>query len=166
MKGKKLNPDHIKEVIRIADESHFSQMMNLEVVEIGEEYAKVRLNFEDRHRNALMNIHGGVYASMLDAVTWWAVYSEIPERIGYTTIDLNVNDFSMHRGGTLYGEAKAIRVGRSIAMSEGWVKDENGRILAFGTSKLMILDEKSSLEAAIEGLGHDPLPRKFIDIED
>ncbi|MEE1039082.1 MAG: PaaI family thioesterase, partial [Eubacterium sp.] len=99
-------------------------------------------------------------------VTWWAVYSEIPERIGYTTIDLNVNDFSMHRGGTLYGEAKAVRVGRSIAMSEGWVKDENGRILAFGTSKLMILDEKSSLEAAIEGLGHDPLPRKFIDIED
>ena len=166
MKGKKLNPEHIREVIRLADASNFSQMMNIEIMEISDEYAKVKVNFEDKHRNTLMNIHGGVYASILDTVTWWAVYSEIPERIGFTTIDLNVNDFSMHRGGTLYGEAKAVRVGRSIAMSEGWVKDENGRVLAFGTSKLMVLDEKSSLEVAIEGLGYEPLPPKFIDIEE
>lgn len=164
MGNKQLNPAHLQAVFNLADNSHFSQMMNIELVEISKEYAKVRVKFEDKHKNTLMNIHGGVYASILDTVTWWAVYSEIPERIGYTTIDLNVNDFAMHRGGDLYGEAKAVRVGRSIAMSEGWVKDENGKVLAFGTSKFMVLDEKASLEEAIEGLGYDPLPPKFIEL--
>lgn len=163
MGNKKLNPAHLQELYRLADGSHFAQNMNIRLVEIADKTAKVEIDFEDKHCNLLMNIHGGVYASILDTVTWWAIYSEIPANIGYTTIDLNVNDFAMHKKGKLYGEGKAIRVGRSIAIAEGYVKDENGKILAYGTSKFMILNEQASIEAALERLGIDPIPDKFIE---
>ncbi len=42
------------------------------------------------------------------------------------------------------------------------MKDNVGTALAHGTSKLMILGGKQSIDQAIEAMGHTALPPKFI----
>jgi len=47
-------------------------------------------------------------------------------------------------------------------MGEALVKDDRGSLIAHGTSKLMVLDEKHSIEKAVVAKGYPPLPPKFI----
>jgi acyl-coenzyme A thioesterase PaaI-like protein len=64
--------------------------------------------------------------------------------------------------GLIIAEGKSLKVGKSICLTEAVVKDSTGRLLAQGTSKLMILQGKQSISHAIEAMGHTVLPPKFL----
>jgi len=55
-----------------------------------------------------------------------------------------------------------IKVGRSICLAEATVKDADGKLLAHGTSKLMILEETQSVNQALKVMGYKALPPKFL----
>ena len=87
----------------------------------------------------------------------------MPEDQGYTSLDLNVTNLAAVRGGKLITEARVVRQGRSISISEAAVKDETGRLLAYGTSKLMSLEGRQSIQDLFIEAGEDVLlPPKFL----
>jgi uncharacterized protein (TIGR00369 family) len=113
--------------------------------------------------NPFGSVHGGVYASILDAAAYWSLYCQIEAGLGFTTIDVNASMLSMIDKGLIIVEGKALKVGRSICLTESVAKDESGRLLAHSTSKLMILRGKQSIEDAVATMGYKVLPPKFID---
>ncbi len=136
--------------------------MNFRAMEPG--YCRIDTDFAfSLHGNAFGAVHGGVYASLIDSAAYWALYCQMPEDQGYTSLDLNVTNLAAVREGKLITEARTVRQGRSISIAEATVKDGSGRLLAYGTSKLMSLEGRQSIRDLLEEAGDQvTLPPKFL----
>ena len=163
---KRINPKHIDALLELTNRGPFFELLSMNVYELGIGYARVEVDLQRKHCNPFGAIHGGVYSSIIDTAAYWSAYCELDENIGYTSFDLSVNNLSMIREGKIFAEGKSIKIGRSTCLTEAYVKDENGKLLAHGTSKLMILNGKQSIGHALESMGYRSLPPKFIDFSD
>ena len=160
----KINSAHTDALMVILDRRPFFALLGMHFRAMEPGYCRVDADFTPSlHGNAFGAVHGGVYASLIDTACYWALYCQMPEDQGYTSLDLNVTNLSAVRSGRLITEAKAVRQGRSISIAEATVKDEHGKLLAYGTSKLMCLEGKQSIEVLLAESGEDTLlPPKFL----
>jgi uncharacterized protein (TIGR00369 family) len=94
---------------------------------------------DERHVNPMGGVHGGFAATVLDSVTGCAVHTVLEAGVGYGTVDLNVKMLRpVPRGVPLIAEGKVISVSRSLGVSEGTLKDAEGRLYAHATATCMI----------------------------
>ena len=160
---REINPEHIKELIGLINHSSYFELLDMKVCEIGYGCAKVEVNLQGKHLNPFGAIHGGVYASLIDTAAYLSIYCELDDSVGYTSIDLSINNLSMISEGKIIVEGRSIKIGRSICLAEAVAKDACCKLLAHGTSKLMLLHEKQSISHALKAMGHQSLPPKFIE---
>jgi len=160
---KQINPEHIAALMEFTNRGPYFELLGMKVCDIGIGYSRVEIDLDRKHHNPFGAIHGGVYSSIIDTAAYWAVYCELDENTWYTSLDLSVNNLSIIREGKLIAEGRRIKIGRSICLAESRVKDIHDRVLAHGTSKLMILSGNPSIGHAVISMGHQPLPSKFID---
>jgi uncharacterized protein (TIGR00369 family) len=127
--------------------------MNL--LDVGLGFSLLEVHLAEKHLQPFGFVHGGVYASIIDAAAFWAVFSGIEDQnAGATTIDLKLNYLAPAVSGKLIAKGHLIKLGKTLGYADATVTDENRRILAHGTSTLMILPDN--------GLAMDPpLPPKF-----
>ena len=159
---RQINPEHIAALLGLVNSGPYFELLSMQVCEIKPGYARVELDLQKKHLNNFSGIHGGVYSALIDTAAYWSVYCETEEEAGYTTLDLSVNNLAMIREGRIVVEGKAIKIGRSICLAEATAKDANGKLLAHGYSKLMILDGRQSVAQAVLTRGYPALPPKFI----
>ncbi|MBD8506164.1 PaaI family thioesterase [Hoyosella sp. G463] len=90
--------------------------------------------------NPLGTVHGGICATLLDSVMGCAVHSTLGPGVGYSTLELKVNYIRMvpTDGRRLIGTGTVIHGGRSTATAEGRVVDDQGRLVAPGTTTCLI----------------------------
>lgn len=92
--------------------------------------------------NPLGIVHGGIAATLLDTVMGCAVHTTLAAGVSYTTLELKVNYVRAARisGQTLTGTGTVIHGGRRVATAEGRIVDEQGKLIAHGTTTCMILE--------------------------
>lgn len=92
------------------------------------------------HYNPLGTVHGGVAATLLDSVMGCCVHTTLKAGIGYTTVEIKVNYVRAmtDKTGPVRVEGKVINVGSRIATAEGRLHDNEGRLLAHGTTTCLI----------------------------
>ncbi|MEV6555618.1 PaaI family thioesterase [Nocardia sp. NPDC051756] len=90
--------------------------------------------------NPLGSTHGGICATLLDSVMGCAVHSTLDAGVGYTTLELKINYIrsAPTNGQRLTATGTTIHVGRTTATAEGRVVDEQGRLVAHGTTTCVI----------------------------
>ncbi len=90
--------------------------------------------------NPLGSVHGGICATMLDSVMGCAVHSTLPAGVGYSTLELSVNYIRTvpTDGRKLIATGTTVHVGRTTATAEGKVHDEEGRLVAHGSTTCLI----------------------------
>ena len=91
--------------------------------------------------NPLGSVHGGWALTLIDSATGCALHTELPAGIGYTTVEtkVNFNRAISADAGTVRCEGRVIHRGRQIATAEAMLTGADGKLLAHGTSTLMIL---------------------------
>lgn len=95
---------------------------------------------DGRHINPLGGVHGGFAATVMDSVTGCAIHTMLEPAIGYSTIDLNVKMLRPIPLNTdLIAEGNVINISKSIAVSEGVLRNSEGKIYAHSTATCMIL---------------------------
>lgn len=121
-----------------------SQTLSFWLVEVGDGFAA----FEGEPGAHLLNpagsAHGGWALTLIDSATACAGHSLLPVGTHYTTIETKGN-FSRpitKDTGRVRCEARVVSQGRQIISTEGWVKSKDGKVLAHGTSTLMVLGGK------------------------
>jgi uncharacterized protein (TIGR00369 family) len=120
-----------------------ARTLSFELVEVGDGFAA----FEGETSEALLNpmgaVHGGWALTLIDSATGCACMTLLPAGAAYTTVETKVN-FShpiLKDSGRVRAEARIVTRGRRIHSTEARVTDSRGRIVAHGTSTLMILNE-------------------------
>lgn len=103
------------------NDAYATQATGIEITEVGKCYAKVELDLEDRHRNALGACMGGVYFTMSDFA--FAIASNF-DQDPCVTLGSHISYLSPARGQHLIAEAKCRKDGRRTCCYEITVRDE------------------------------------------
>ena len=98
-----------------------------------------------------------MYSSLVDAAAFWAVYPQIDEKAGLTTVELKLNYLAPSIKGRMIARGKSIRVGKTLCLGEASIEDGNGLLLAYGTATMMILDD-------LQIQGESAFPPKFLEM--
>ncbi|MCH4246900.1 MAG: PaaI family thioesterase [Acinetobacter populi] len=95
---------------------------------------------DERHTNPLGGVHGGFAATVLDSVTGCATHTVLAAGEGYGTTDLNIKMCRpMPFNKKLIAEGKVINAGKNLVISEGYLRDEEGKLYAHATATNMII---------------------------
>ncbi|HEY1783401.1 MAG TPA: PaaI family thioesterase [Roseiarcus sp.] len=95
--------------------------------------------------NPLGFVHGGWALALIDSAAGCAAHTLLPAGVSYTTIETKAN-FSRpitQNMGAVRAEGRAVSRGRRIISCEARVIDAKGRLLAHGTSTLMVLADRA-----------------------
>ena len=102
----------------------------------------------DRVLNPLGIVHGGWALTLIDSCTGCAAHTTLPAGIGYTTVETKVNFVRAitPASGQVRAEGVVVARGRTIITAEGKLTDSRGRLLAHGTSTLIVLRKEGKSE--------------------
>jgi uncharacterized protein (TIGR00369 family) len=158
----KINAEHISAIMRLINKSPFFRLLSMEVKELGKGYSLLECKMHKKHLNPFGSVHGGVYSSLIDTAAYWAVYGDMKDNAGYVTIDLGMHVLAPIREGRLRIYGVKIKAGQSLCLAEAKIEAENGNVLAVGTSKMLVMKQKQTINHIARMSGTGQLPPKFI----
>jgi uncharacterized protein (TIGR00369 family) len=121
-----------------------SQALSFWITEVGEGFAVFEGEPGKHLLNPMGTVHGGWALTLIDSVAGCAGHSLLPAGQHYTTIETKGN-FSRpisRDTGRVRAEARAVAQGRQIISSEAQVLSQDGKVLAHGTSTILVLGGK------------------------
>jgi uncharacterized protein (TIGR00369 family) len=133
-----LNPDFCRELMEQVNRSPYYAHASMEVTSVEEGGCRVELEVGEKHMQPYGMVHGGVYAALVDAAAYWAVYTRIDDAARMLTIDLKLNYLGAVSSGRLIAHGRCIKAGRTIALGEATVVNEGGRLQTHGLATFMI----------------------------
>lgn len=117
-----------------------SETMPMAVNEVEKGVVRFTAKADARHLNPLGGVHGGFAATVLDSVTGCAIHTMLESGVGYGTIDLNVKMVRpIPKDIELFAEGRVINISKNLGVSEGDIKDENGKLYAHATCTCSIV---------------------------
>ena len=120
-----------EDVIRLFEKDRFATENGAVIDEVDEGYAKCSLRLEDRHRNAMGAVMGGVYFTLADFAL--AVASNWKE-MGNVSLNSEIAYLTAAKGNMLTAEAFCVKNGRTTGYYRIEVKDELGNLTAAVTA--------------------------------
>ena len=153
---KTINPEYIERVNQLVNRCPYFDLLSMKIQEVGARFSVLEIDLATKHLQPFGFVHGGVFASIIDAAAFWSLFYEIEDQeTGVTTVDLKLNYLAPAVSGKLVAKGRQIKLGKTLGYAEAEVTDVNGKILAHGTSTVILLPG--------QGLTADPpLPPKFI----
>lgn len=138
---RELNPQYVREVSADVNQCPYFKLLSMRLVELELGRAVLHIHLAEKHLQPFGVVHGGVFSSIIDAAAFWAVYSEVDDGAGMTTVDLKVNYLAPASRGMMIAIGQRIKLGKTLGLAEATVKDEEGRVLAHGTSTVIVMPD-------------------------
>src|SRR5262249_29293797 len=121
-----------------------SELMGFHLTEVDKGRAVFEGLPEFHHYNPIGTVHGGFAATLLDSALGCAIFSTIEKGDAWTTLELKFNlvrPLSKDTG-PVRAEGRVVHRGRTVATSEGELKDRAGKLYAHATTTCMIFPAK------------------------
>jgi uncharacterized protein (TIGR00369 family) len=95
--------------------------------------------------NPLGVVHGGWALTLIDSATGCAGHTLLPAGVSYTTLETKANFTRAIKAdtGRVRAEGRVVSRGHQIMTAEARILDSAGRLLAHGTSTLLILADRN-----------------------
>ncbi|CAG2157298.1 PaaI family thioesterase [Cupriavidus numazuensis] len=118
-----------------------SQILGFRLTEVGDGFAVFEGDPGTHLFNPMGTVHGGWALTLIDSATACAANSVLPAGTGYTTVETRGNFSRPIKAdtGRVRAEGRVINQGRQIITAEARVLAADGRILAHGSSTLLVL---------------------------
>ena len=139
-----------KEVLQAISEGKLpappiAQTLSLWLTEVGDGFAVFEGDPGPHLLHPFGMVHGGWPLTMIDRATTCAAHTLLPAGVGSTTVETKAN-FSRpitENSGRVRAEGRVVGRGRRIISAEARLLDSAGRVLAHGTSTIMVLSADS-----------------------
>lgn len=118
-----------------------SQQMTFWITEVGDGFAAFEGEPGPHLLNPMGTVHGGWALTLIDSVGGCAANSLLPAGVGYTTVETKGN-FSRPittQTGRVRAEARVVAQGRQIISAEARLLGPDGKILAHGTTTVLVV---------------------------
>jgi uncharacterized protein (TIGR00369 family) len=132
---------------RIGQELHdspspLSRWLRGRLVRAEEGELTVQFMVREEMTNPMGILHGGMVAAIMDDIIGSTVFS-LHHEYFYTSVNLNVDFLSSAKAGsTVTAHARIIRQGRNIIHAECHIYGDEGKLLAKGSSNLLVTQIK------------------------
>ncbi len=122
--------------------------MNFRLVEVDEGRAVFEGEPFDGIRNPFGMIHGGWALTLIDSCCGCAGHTTLEAGLAYSSLETKVNFVRPIFTGTgkVRAEGRVVARGKTIITAEGRLTDSNGKLLAHGTSTLMVLKPEGKMK--------------------
>lgn len=119
-----------KELARRLRQSNTARQFGFYLVAAERGRAVIGMRVARRHKQAHGVVHGGVLAALADTAAGLATYMAVPRGTRVATVELKINYLEAVEEGKLAAEARVIRVGKTLAVVECDVRDDDKRLVA------------------------------------
>lgn len=138
---RRINPEYLKAVQGVVNPCPYFTLLSMEIKGLGWGESHIEIRVREKHLQPFGIVHGGVFSSLVDAAAFWAVYTQVPEGVGMTTVELKLNYLAPLTTGRMIASGKSIRVGKTLCLGEASITNGEGLLLAHGTSTMMLLKD-------------------------
>ncbi len=118
------NLDEIREFFKL---DRFATLNGMSVAEVGDGYAVCTLELEDRHRNGMGGVMGGVLFTLADFAFAVASNKDVP---GVVSLSANISFLNACKTHRLNARATCVKNGKSTCLYDVAVDDGAGNIVA------------------------------------
>ena len=151
----RLNPRYTEAISTLVNRSPYFSLISMEIKELQWGTSILEVELEEKHLQPFGYVHGGAIASVIDAATFWAVFPQVKDGMGLTTVEIKVNYLAPVQKGKVVAKGRCIKMGRTLALGEAYINSAEGNLLAHGTATMMILPD-------LKVEGQENLPPKLI----
>ncbi|HXN98836.1 MAG TPA: PaaI family thioesterase [Candidatus Acidoferrales bacterium] len=118
-----------------------AETMSFWLVEIGDGFAVFEGEPGPHVLNPMGGVHGGWALTLIDSATGCAAHTLLPAGALYATVETkgNLSRPITLQTGRVRAEGRVVSQGRQIISAEAKLLSQDGRILAHGTSTIMVL---------------------------
>ena len=117
-----------------------AQTLSFWLVEVGDGLCVFEGDTGSHLLNPLGIVHGGWALTLIDSATGCAGHTLLPPGVGYTSVETKANFTRPIKQdtGRVRAEGRVVSRGRQIMTAEARILDADKRLLAHGTSTLMV----------------------------
>jgi uncharacterized protein (TIGR00369 family) len=155
MQSRRLNPEYVKAVREGVNHCPYFHLLSMRIEELGMGTSRLEITIAGKHLQPFGMVHGGVFSSIVDAASFWAIFPLLDEGLGLTTVEMKLNYLAPAAGGNLIALGKCLKLGKTLGLARAEVKDHKGRLLAYGTGTMMVLPD-------LKLPGSEIFPPKFL----
>lgn len=99
----------LENLIKQGEDSPFYKLLNMKIEEVGDNYARLSIEIDERHIQFLRTVHGGVIASLADSAAAWAIYGSKNVKGVPVTVEMKINFLKPVKSGKLVAEARNLQ---------------------------------------------------------
>ena len=141
MSEPKLNPRYVEAVAKVVNESRYFSLLSMEIRDLQWGTSLLEIQLAEKHLQPFGFVHGGAIASIMDAATFWAVFPQIEKGLGLTTVEIKVNFLAPAQKGKLVAKGRCIRLGKTLALGDAEIRNNEGGLVAHGTATMMVMPD-------------------------
>lgn len=139
MSQSQLNPKYIQVISEAVNQSPYFSLLSMRIKDLEWGSSVLEVDLGEKHLQPFGFVHGGVIASVMDAAAFWAVFPQVKDEMGLTTVEIKVNYLAPVQKGRLVAKGRCIKMGRTLALADATIYDEKGNHIAHGTATMMIV---------------------------
>jgi uncharacterized protein (TIGR00369 family) len=155
MSKPRLNPKYTEAISNVVNRSPYFSLLSMKIKELDWGTSVLEVDLGEKHLHPFGYVHGGAIASVMDAAAYWAVFPQVKDGMGLTTVEIKVNFLAPVKEGKLVAKGRCIKIGKTLALGDATIYDGNGNLLGHGTATMMIVPD-------LEVQGQENLPPKQI----
>jgi uncharacterized protein (TIGR00369 family) len=141
----------------------FHDHLGIRVAEWRDGYCRLVCDAAEHHANRSGIVHGGVLLSLMDqAAAFAGLFCPVPGRVRRAvTLDLDCRFTGQAAlGGRLSAEGQVVTAGRNVFFARTEIRDEAGRLVAYGASTHRYREGSGDPQGVPEGEGSGAPPRR------
>jgi uncharacterized protein (TIGR00369 family) len=136
-----LNPRYTEALAMLVNRCPFFSLLSMEIKDLQWGTSLLEVKLEEKHLQPFGMVHGGAIASVVDAAAFWAVFPQVEKGMGLTTVEMKLNYLAPAQKGKLLAQGRCIKMGRTLALGETYVRNGEGALVAHGTATMMVVTD-------------------------
>ncbi len=116
-----------------------AQLIGFRLTAVEPGRATVELQADERHRNPMGTLHGGILCDIADATMGIAYASNLEDGETFATIEMKINFLKPIWNAKLTAVGRVVKQGRTIGLVECDITDEKQSLVARASSTCMTL---------------------------